>query len=278
MLSYRHSYHAGNFADVLKHLVLQRILAYMIKKDAPLLYLDTHSAAGAYALDSESANKTREYENGIGHLWEQYDLPEIVEEYVELIRKLNPDGQLQHYPGSPWFAQQLLRKQDRIALYELHSNEVELLRNNVKGDRRIKVFAEDGFQGCVANMPPKERRGLILIDPPYEIKKDYQETVKTLTKAHRRFATGTYALWYPVVDRYRIRELHQSLVDSGMPNIHYFELGLEPDNTGFGMTASGMVVINPPWTLKAEMETALPYLAEALSPDGWYKSEQLVAE
>jgi 23S rRNA (adenine2030-N6)-methyltransferase len=280
LLSYRHSYHAGNFADVLKHLVQIRILRYLKLKDKPLCYIDTHAAAGGYALQAKQAQQTREYEGGIGQLWKQKGVPEIVADYVALVHTFNGRESLTHYPGSPWFAKQLLSPQDRLWLYELHNNEVELLKQTFNGDRRARVIHEDGFQGCIGLLPPKERRGLVLIDPPYEIKEDYQRVVDTVINAHRRFAVGTYAIWYPVVDRQRIDKLKKSLVSSGIKNIQLFELGQRSDSPGHGMTASGMIVINPPWVLKDEMTQVLPYLAEKLGIDGEgrYRVEQLVAE
>ncbi len=278
MLSYRHSFHAGNFADVLKHLVLVNILQYLGQKDKPLCYIDTHAAAGAYALDSDAALKTREYENGIGALWQQANLPPSVANYVQLVRNFNAGGALVNYPGSPWFAQQVLRPNDRLFLYELHKSEFELLKENMRGDRRVHVKCEDGFVGSVALMPPQERRGLVLIDPPYEVKKDYQTVVQSLVRALRRFSMGVYALWYPVVDRYRINDLIVALKNSGIRNVQLYELGLEPDSDRFGMTASGMVVINPPWVMMEEMATALPFLANCLSERGHYRIEQLVPE
>ena len=278
MLSYRHSFHAGNFADVLKHLVLVNILQYLTQKDKPLCYIDTHAAAGAYALNSDAALKTREYENGIGALWQRDDLPPSVASYVQMVRDFNGGGELANYPGSPWFAQQVLRPKDRLFLYELHKNEFELLKDNMGGDRRVHVKCDDGFVASVAMLPPQERRGLVLIDPPYEVKKDYQTVVQSLVKASRRFSTGVYALWYPVVDRYRIDDLVGDLKSSGLRNIQLYELGLEPDSDRFGMTASGMVVINPPWMMMKEMEAILPFLAKCLGQQGHFRAEQLVAE
>jgi len=280
VLSYRHSFHAGNFADVLKHLVLVRILRYQIQKKKPLLYLDTHAGAGGYALTSAHADKTQEFDNGIGRLWARRDLPGVIADYVELVRRFNADKVLYHYPGSPWFAQQLLRATDRLVLHELHPADLELLRERFHEDRRICCQGEDGFQGCIARLPPPERRGLILIDPPYELKEDYQRVVDTLVGAHARFATGCYALWYPVVERQRIARLEKALVATGIRRILLLELGVRTDRLGHGMTASGMIVINPPFSLAAEMEPALEYLATTLGVNGQghWRSIELVGE
>lgn len=278
MLSYQHGFHAGNFADVLKHLIMVRVLQYLTQKDKPLFYLDTHAASGAYRLDTMMAQKNGEYLNGIAKLWRRDDLPPALAEYVRLVREFNGSSDLRRYPGSPSLARQLLRKTDRLCLYELHPAEFTLLKRNMRGDRRVRVMHEDGFKQGVSLLPPRERRGFILIDPPYEIKSDYETAVRTLIKAYRRFATGAYALWYPVVERSRIEQMAMMLRTSKIRNVQLFELALSPDSQGFGMTASGMVVVNPPWTLKAEMAEALPYLAGLLSEQGSYRIEQLVEE
>jgi len=280
VLSYRHSFHAGNFADVLKHTVATSILNYMLKKDKPFCYLDTHSGCGAYSLDSSQALKTNEFSNGILPLWERKDLPTPVAAYLEQVVKFNGKGRLTFYPGSPSIAMQMLREQDRMFLFELHPNEFTNMRENFSGNRQIKMANSDGLSGLVANMPPKERRGFVLIDPSYEIKSEYHEVVDTLIKAHKRFATGTYALWYPVVNRHVINSMLRELTHSGIKNIQLFELGLSADSSEKGMTATGMVVINPPWTLKKEMQASLPFLADTLGEDGqgFYRIETLVAE
>ncbi|WP_036252124.1 23S rRNA (adenine(2030)-N(6))-methyltransferase RlmJ [Methylobacter sp. BBA5.1] len=280
MLSYRHAFHAGNFADVLKHLILIRILEYLKKKDKPFCCVDTHAGPGAYALDSDYALKNREFDNGIGKLWQRHDLPDGVAAYVELIRQFNGQEPLRRYPGSPLIAQQLLRDADRLFLYELHSTEIALLTEAVNRDRRIKVFHDDGLKNAIGLLPPAERRGLVLIDPSYEMKSDYQEVVDTLVKMHKRFATGIFALWYPVVERRRNDALEQALQNSGIKNIQLFELGIQADTSEHGMTASGMIVINPPWTLTPDMERVLPWLADVLgeSGAGFFRVRKLAGE
>ncbi|WP_370527040.1 23S rRNA (adenine(2030)-N(6))-methyltransferase RlmJ [Methylobacter sp. BlB1] len=280
MLSYRHSFHAGNFADVLKHLTLIQILEHLRKKDKPFCCIDTHAGPGAYALDSDFALKNREFDNGISKLWQRHDLPASVAAYIGLIRQFNGPGKLTRYPGSPLITQHLLRSKDRLFLYELHSTEIALLAEAVDRDRRIKVFHEDGLKNSIGLLPPAERRGLVLIDPSYEMKSDYQDVVDTLVKMHKRFATGVFALWYPVVERKRNKELEQALQNSGIKNIQLFELGLQTDTNEHGMTASGMIVINPPWTLKSDMEHVLPWLADVLGENGagFYRIQELVGE
>lgn len=280
MLSYRHSFHAGNFADVLKHTVSTAILNYMLKKDKPFCYLDSHSGCGAYSLSSGEALKTKEFDNGIMQLWGRRDLPQPVQNYVDQVIEFNGSGKLTTYPGSPSIANQMRRDDDRMFLFELHPNEFTNMRENFSGDRKIKMANTDGLAGIIANMPPKERRGYVLIDPSYEIKSDYEAVVETLEKSVKRFATGTYALWYPVVHRTTIKKLERDLIKTGIKNIQLYELALEADSGEKGMTASGMIVINPPWTLKKEMQASLPFLAKNLGIDGkgFYRIETLVAE
>lgn len=279
MLSYQHGYHAGNFADVLKHSVSIQILNYLTQKPKPLFYLDTHAGCGAFQLTGHQAQKNKEYETGIGQLWQNStSQPPLIRDYLHWIKRFNQTSTLSHYPGSPWFAQQILRPQDRLGLYELHPKEYQHLKHNMETDVRIKTFQSNGFQACLSQLPPKEKRGYILIDPPYEVKQDYQTVVEVIKKAHRKFSQGTYALWYPVVERFRIEQLEKAFIESDIKNIQLFELGIDRDNAK-GMMASGMIVINPPWTLYKTMQTDLPILTHQLAPTkGHFRIEQLVAE
>jgi 23S rRNA (adenine2030-N6)-methyltransferase len=268
MLSYRHSFHAGNFADVLKHIILIKILEHLGKKDKPFCCIDTHAGPGEYAMDEGYALKNREFENGIGKLWQRDDLPDSVANYVNFIKKFNNTDELIRYPGSPLIIKQFLRNNDRLFLYELHSTEIELLNAAVTRDRRVKVFHADGLKNTIGLLPPIEHRGLVLIDPSYEIKSDYNLVIETLIQMHKRFARGTYALWYPVVERTRNKRLEKAIKASGIKNVQLFELGIKTDTHELGMTASGMIVINPPWTLAADMQQILPWLAEVLGIEG----------
>ena len=269
MLSYRHAFHAGNHADVLKHLILLQIAQYMGEKAAPFWIIDTHAGAGRYALESVHATKLGEYRDGVGRLWDAKGLPPAALDYLDFIKQFNPDGVLRHYPGSPWLASQVLRESDRLRLYELHSTDVKLLQECFKGaGRQVNITAGDGFVGLKALIPPPPRRALVLIDPSYETKSDYTNVVKALKDSLSRFATGTYALWYPVVLRAQIKRMIKELEATGIRKILQIELAVRPDSDQRGMTASGMIVINPPWKLEQQMNNVLPWLHSKLVPAG----------
>jgi len=277
LLSYRHSYHAGNYADVLKHIVLIEILEHIIKKDSAFDYIDTHAGAGIYNLQSEHATKLQEYTQGIGKL-NVKALPELTR-YFDILSKHNPDGKLNFYPGSPFVAMNFLRNKDRSWLYELHPKDAELLLNNTRGNKRVRVMRDDGLKGLLSLLPPVSRRAVVLIDPSYEVKSDYAHVIDTIDSAYKKFPTGIYALWYPVVDRKIIDTLERKLIRSGITNIQRYELGIAPDQFGTGMSANGMIVINPPWTLMDKMSKILPKLTNILgSDDAFYKCDQLVNE
>lgn len=276
MLSYRHGFHAGNFADVLKHSVLSRVLVYLRQKDKPLLYLDTHAGRGVYSLTTREALKTGEFQQGIGRIW-QRQAPEELEPYLDVIRVLNPDGTLQRYPGSPWLAHSLLRPTDRILLCELHPQDYQALSRVFRAEKRVYCVDEDGFARALAAVPPIERRGVVLIDPSYEIKTDYQRVIREIGLMYRRFATGVYLLWYPVISRSRIDQLRRQLVSSGIRRVCAFEINMVDDEQE-GMTGTGMIVINPPWPLLEEMRRLLPFLTDALGASGQWSAEELVGD
>jgi 23S rRNA (adenine2030-N6)-methyltransferase len=273
MFSYRHAFHAGNHADVLKHVVLIQLLRHLASKDTPFWVIDTHAGAGIYALDSDWASKRSEFAQGIGRLWEREDAPAPVAEYLSVVRELNPDGRLRHYPGSPFIALRYLRDKDRLRLFEFHLNESRALAKNIgeagrDATRRTIVDAADGFVALRALLPPPPRRGLILIDPSYEDKQDYVRVIKTLRDAMTRFATGCYAIWYPQVHRHEPVELVRKL--TRMPNVRWLHASVtvrSPSPDGLGLHGSGMFVVNPPWTLKPAMDECLPWLARALRQD-----------
>lgn len=263
MLSYRHIFHAGNHADLLKHLTLVLTLDYYLRKDKPFWYIDTHAGAGLYRLDSTQAQKNREFSSGIEHLWKtSTGLPDTFTTYLELIHKANPSGKLVQYPGSPWFAAQMLRKTDQLRLFELHPADYQVLQNLLAQDKRSQVYSKDGLHGSQSLLPPAPRRAVTLIDPSYEIKSDYDAVVETLLKAHKRFASGTYLLWYPVVSRLRVQQMIENLQASHIPDILQIEFCPLPDGKDRGMTGSGMLIINPPWLLTRQMQGILPWLVQ----------------
>ena len=291
MLSYRHAYHAGNFADVLKHLILQRILAHLIKKESPFCCIDTHAGAGGYSLNHAYALKNKEYAQGIGKVWQREDLPDCMTDYVRHIAAFNRLAQLSsnqpldsstldYYPGSPLLIQTELRRHDRLCCYELHSADVKELADTLGKDARVTITSSDGLTASLKLLPPRERRGLVFMDPSYELKQDYSLVVDALHKMHHRFATGVYALWYPVINRQRNHSLEHAIKATGIKNIQLFELGITADHSGTGMTSSGMIIINPPWTLETEMRQALPWLAKILRLDAGshFRIEQLASE
>jgi 23S rRNA (adenine2030-N6)-methyltransferase len=267
MLSYRHAFHAGNHADVLKHLILLQIAHYMGEKPAPFWIIDTHAGAGCYALQSAHGSKLAEYRDGIGRLWDAKNLPPAALDYLDFIKQFNSDGKLHRYPGSPWLASQVLRENDRLRLYELHSTDVKLLAECFKGaNRQIKITAGDGFSGLKALLPPPSRRALVLIDPSYETRGDYTAVVKALKEGLSRFPTGTYALWYPMLSKPESRQLPGKLKNLGINNWLHASLEVKAQTQdGFGMHGSGMFIINPPWTLEKTLHETLPKLTELMA-------------
>ncbi|QET01445.1 MULTISPECIES: 23S rRNA (adenine(2030)-N(6))-methyltransferase RlmJ [Cupriavidus] len=270
MFSYRHAFHAGNHADVLKHAIVVQLLDYLTRKDKPFWYVDTQAGAGRYSLEHAYAQKNAEFETGIGPLWEsEEELPAMLEAYLEQVDELNPDGELNHYPGSPWLAWQMLRDADRLRLFELHPTEIQVLRDNFRGaGRRVMLYDADGFEGLKAILPPPPRRALVLIDPAYEDKNDYARTVRAVQDGLQRFATGMYAVWYPQVQRRESTQLPEQLKRLPVKSWVHASLTVKhPVPGGLGLHGSGMFVINPPWTLKADLEAALPKLVEMLGQD-----------
>lgn len=269
MLSYRHAFHAGNHADVLKHMVQIQLLHYLNQKDKPYWVIDTHAGAGAYALEEGFAARNGEFRDGVGRLWSQAELPPALADYRALVQHFNPDGVLRYYPGSPLVAAQCLRAQDRLRLCELHpADHEDLLSNTATLGRQALVQKTDGFAGLKAFLPPPPRRALVLIDPPYEVKEDYLRVFDTLEDALRRFATGIYALWYPCLQRPQARQLPERLRQLPVANWLQVELHIaQPAADGFGMHGSGLFILNPPWTLADTLRSTLPTLVTLLGQD-----------
>jgi 23S rRNA (adenine2030-N6)-methyltransferase len=263
MLSYRHAYHAGNHADVLKHLTLLAILQQLRIKDKPFVGIDTHCGNGFYNLDSEPAKKTGEAAQGFLRLWQQrakLQGIDLVGDYLDLVAGLNPvdtGAHIGNYPGSPAIMQSQLRDDDQLILMELHSTEIDHLRDNFKRDARISMHHRDGFEGAVALTPPMPRRGLLLMDPAYENKADYQQAIKTVLAVHRRWPTGIIALWYPMLGQSRD---FSGLVKQKLGNVAdsvSIELTVASQSDEFGMHGSGMLILNPPWQLTERVNAAL---------------------
>jgi 23S rRNA (adenine2030-N6)-methyltransferase len=266
MLAYRHAFHAGNHADVLKHTVLTLLLRYMNGKDKPYRVIDTHAGAGGYSLEGRYAKKKGEFEQGIGRLWARDDLPEAVADYVERVREFNPQGTLEQYPGSPAFAKMLLRPKDQLRLFELHPTDYRILASYLGTTRGAEVAHADGFAGLKSQLPPSTRRALTLIDPSYEGNGDYGRVVATLREGLQRFAEGVYMVWYPQVQKIEAAQLPRRL-EALAPHgwLHARLTVQQPDSMGFGLAGSGVFVINPPYTLHDQLATVLPYLVEVLA-------------
>lgn len=273
MFSYRHAFHAGNHADVLKHAVLVQMLDYLNRKEAPYWVLDTHAGAGLYALSGEWASKNAEFEDGIARLWGRKDLPSLLADYLQQIERYNPNGRLRHYPGSPWLTLDALRERDRLRLFEMHPTESGILAGNLDKLDRVRqrqttIYATDGFEGMQALLPPPTRRGMVLIDPSYEDKQDYRRTLTAVKEGIKRFATGTYAVWYPLVQRREATGLVRSLENLQVKNWLNVSLTVKkPAAEGYGLHGSGMFIVNPPWTLHAALKETMPFLTKLLAQD-----------
>jgi 23S rRNA (adenine2030-N6)-methyltransferase len=287
MFSYRHGFHAGNHADVLKHMVLIAVLRHLTAKPTAISVVDTHAGAGLYRLDSDFAGTSGEAQDGVLKLLASplaAEPPPLVADYLELIASFNPSGKTKIYPGSPFVTETLLRQEarDRLWLFELHPTDSKALVGHIEQlehQRHIVIKREDGFEGLRALLPPPSRRGLVLIDPSYEIKSDYQRVAACLQESLKKFATGSYMIWYPVIPRPEAHELPRRLKtlanQAGKPWLHaVLNIGQSPERAKThtpgenvprpGLTASGVFLVNPPHTLKAALQQALPPLLEVL--------------
>ena len=265
MLAYRHAFHAGNHADVLKHLVLVQVLRHMNRKEKPYWVIDTHAGAGGYPLHEASAQKNAEYAERIER-WNRKDAPEAVQDYLAQIRAFNTGGPLLYYPGSPAIAHQLMRPQDKLRLFELHPTDHRVLDATFGAQPGVQVRCADGFVALKSLLPPQDRRAVVLLDPSYELKTDYAALRNTVSDALQRFAVGTYAVWYPVLQRRESHLLPQQLRRiAGQADWLDVRMQVrEPDASGFGLLGSGMFLINPPWTLQATLREVLPWLTGVL--------------
>lgn len=270
-MNYRHAFHAGNFADVLKHVVLSRILVHLRDKPGAFRVIDTHAGAGRYDLSSNEAIRGGEWQDGIGRLIDA-PLPkpaaELLAPYVDAIRALNPSGQLRSYPGSPVLAQHFLRRQDRLIACELEPQAARSLRRVLGGDDRAKAIEIDGWTGLSAYIPPVERRGVVLVDPPFEQQGDYARLAGVLDIARRKWASGTYLLWYPIKGRPEPDTLAKRIRRLAVPKVMRAELTVAPLSDPTRLNGCGLILLNPPWLLEAELTRLLPVLAGLLVRSG----------
>ncbi len=273
-MNYRHIYHAGNFADCLKHTVFSRIITYMQRKDKAFRIIDTHAGPGIYDLSSEEAQKTGEWKDGIGRLlkaeWSK-KAEELLEPYFSAVRAYNSDDKLQFYPGSPMLARNLMRKQDRLTLNELHPEDFKTLSKHFAGDIQVKTQEISGWSGLKSNLPPKEKRGILLVDPAFEEKGDFFRMVRGAGDAIERFSTGTHCFWYPIKHGLEMKEFNHDMTHVvGHPNTIVTELWVKDGQKS--LNGSGMVIVNPPFTLVNELRIILPEMAKILSQSsesGW---------
>jgi 23S rRNA (adenine2030-N6)-methyltransferase len=288
-MNYRHTYHAGGFADVFKHVIFLLVLEHMKKKASPFFVLDTHAGAGRYDLTSAEAARTGEFKNGIGRLLAEAEVPKELAPYLAAVRRLNAryGAEPRWYPGSPLLAKHMLRGGDRLALAELHPEEARALAREFGADDRIKVHHGDGYTAMKALLPPAEHRGVVLVDPPFEVEDEFERMTKSLRQAVRRFATGTYLLWYPIKEPDKVEGFLAALRGSGIKRILLAEIRLYPpggppgrSQDGERLEGCGLAMVNPPWTLAESLARIGPWLAKRLARegDGGFRLEWLAAE
>ncbi len=266
-MNYRHAYHAGNFADVLKHVVFSRILVYLQRKEAALRVIDTHAGTGLYDLSSEEAQKTGEWRDGIGRLLAAElprDVAELLAPYLDAVRAVNGSDDFSFYPGSPMIARHLLRRQDRLTAIELHPKDALALKERFAGDHQARIIELDGWLAMGAHVPPKEKRGLVLVDPPFERPGEFGRMIEGLQRAYRRWPGGTYALWYPIKNAAEVTAFRDGLAHAGIAKIIDITLEVTTARDRPGLAGSGMIVVNPPFLLAQEMEAILSALVPAL--------------
>jgi 23S rRNA (adenine2030-N6)-methyltransferase len=270
-MNYRHLYHAGNFADVMKHVVVVGLIASLLRKETPFCVLDTHAGTGQYDLMSEPAKINKEYNGGIMKVLAQDNPPPLIKRYLGCIQKINSRlsesrfASLRYYPGSPFIVRPFLRPQDRIIATELHPQEYQELKKATGFDRQIATHQMDGYQGLKAFLPPKERRGLVLIDPPYENPNEFKQLTAALTVALKRWETGIYAIWYPIKERHPIEQFHHLLKETINRPMLVTELSIYPEDLPSHLNGCGLLIINPPWKFDQEMNQTLPWLWKTLA-------------
>ncbi|MBB4266078.1 23S rRNA (adenine(2030)-N(6))-methyltransferase RlmJ [Roseospira visakhapatnamensis] len=267
-MNYRHGYHAGNAGDVLKHAVMMLVLEHLRAKAKPFVVVDTHAGAGAYRLDGAEAGRTGEWRDGIGRLLDDPDPPAALRPYLDRVRAWRPDGggvDGLWYPGSPLLARAALRAGDRLVAIEAHAETQATLARVLGRARGVVCRCGDGYRVLAGLLPPPERRGLVLIDPPFEARTEFSDMAEALRGAHRRFPTGQYMLWYPIKDPGLVESFHQTLVDTGIPRMVCVEMTVKPVTTVTGLAGAGLILVNPPWRLDATLGDVLPWLARRLA-------------
>jgi 23S rRNA (adenine2030-N6)-methyltransferase len=273
-MNYRHAYHAGNHADVLKHVVFARIIEHLKKKDKPFGILDAHGGIGAYDLTGVEAGKTGEWETGVGKMVARFsdEIEALLAPYRQVLTELNPDGGSRYYPGSPEIAVRLMRLSDRLTANEMHPVDAEILKSNYGGDGRVHVTALDANIASRAMLPLDEKRGVVLLDPPYEVLDETQGMMTALADGHKRFGTGIFVLWYPVKGTDFSDRLLMAAKALGLPEMLQVELRVKESFQGGGLAGSGLIIVNPPWKLEEELQLLLPALAARLGVGEWGRS------
>ncbi|SDU25176.1 23S rRNA (adenine(2030)-N(6))-methyltransferase RlmJ [Halopseudomonas salegens] len=264
-MNYRHSFHAGNHADVFKHAVLLRMLQLMQRKETPLCYLDSHAGTSLYDLLGEQAGKTGEYREGIGRLWQAGNVPPLLADYRAAVARHNPDGDLQLYPGSPQLIADALREQDRMILSELHPQDADTLKVHFAGQDAIAVHHRDGYELGKAFLPVAEKRALWLLDPPFEQPDDLLRCLQAMDAGLQRMRHCVIALWYPIKDTRALKSFYQQVAQRDWPKVLRIEFNVRPADTSLGLNGSGLILVNPPWPLWEELETVLPWLNKLLT-------------
>lgn len=282
-MNYRHAYHAGNFADVVKHAVLARLIEYLKRKDKAFRVIDTHAGGGGYDLSSGEARKTGEWQTGIGRLLERpltREAGALIAPYVDAVRAANSGDSIDFYPGSPAIARHLMRRQDRLTAIELHPQDARTLAKRFAGDHQTRTIELDGWLALGAHLPPKEKRGLVLVDPPFEEGGEFTRMIDGMAKAHRRWPGGIFALWYPIKDRRAVNAFRADLVATGIPDIVDVRFEIRAPSTPPRLDGAGMAIVNPPYTLEGELRALLPALLSVLreTPAGRCAVERIAAE
>jgi 23S rRNA (adenine2030-N6)-methyltransferase len=278
-MNYRHAYHAGNFADVQKHAVLALVIEHLKRKDGAFRYVDTHAGIGAYDLSSVQAEKTGEWQDGIGRVLAAANPPAELAPYLQAVEAVNPGGGVLHYPGSPAVVAALARPIDRLALCELHPEDATVLRRTFAADARVGVHHMDGYTALKAMLPVPERRGLVLVDPPFEAKDEFARMRNGVAQAMKRWPTGLYGLWYPIKAREPVARFHADLAMLGLPKALVAEVMIRGDDAPDRLNGAGLVLINPPWKLDEALAALLPWLAGVLAPgQGFSRLEWLIPE